>query len=172
MARNNIDYSHGDNGSEPSSALDFQQNQRPDAQNFDWFWSTVINRINGINSEFNRLDSDDDGKVDAADQADNADTVDGEHAGAFADASHGHNHNELTNVGSSDHHSRYTDSEAVVAVNAQTSLAVDITGDADHADTAGDADTVDGLHASELGLSASEQEQLDEKILATGLMDF
>ena len=74
-----------------------------------------------------------------------------------------HNHDELTNVGSSDHHSRYTDSEAVVAVNAQTSLAVDITGD---------ADTVDGLHASELGLSASEEEQLDEKILATGLMDF
>ena len=232
MARDNINYSHGDNGSEPSSALDFQQNQRPDAQKFDWFWSTVINRINGINSEFNRLDSNDDGKVDAADQADNADTLDGEHAGAFADAGHDHNHDELTNVGSSDHHSRYTDSEAVVAVNDQTSLAVDITGDADtlngqnysdiqnwvnnnadvpnadhadtagdadtvggqnysdiqnwvnnnadvpnadhadHADTTGDADTVDGLHASELGLSASEQEQLDEKILATGLMDF
>jgi hypothetical protein len=91
---------------------------------------------------------------------------------------HDHNHNELTNVGSSDHHSRYTDNEAVVAVNAQTSLAVDITGDADtvdgqnysdiqnwvnnnadvpnadhadhadHADTTGDADTVDGNHAS------------------------
>ena len=43
---------------------------------------------------------------------------------------------------------------------------------ADHADTAGDADTVDGLHASEIELSASEKEQLDEKILATGLMDF
>jgi hypothetical protein len=149
----------------------------------------------------------------------NADKVDGNHASAFADvghihdsryyteseadsnfavSGHDHNHNELTNVGSSDHHSRYTDSEAVVAVNAQTSLAVDITGDADtvdgqnysdiqnwvnnnadvpnadhanHADTTGDADTVDGLHASELGLSASEEEQLDEKILATGLMD-
>jgi hypothetical protein len=220
MARDNIDYSHGDNGSEPSSALDFQQNQRPDAQNFDWFWSTVINRINGIISEFNRLDSNDDGTVDAADQADNADMVDGEHAGAFADAGHdhdnryytvseadsnfavsGHNHNhdELTNVGSSDHHSRYTDSEAVAAVNGETLLTVNIAGDADtvdgqtysdiqnwvnnsadvpnadhadHADTTGDADTVDGLHASELGLSASEQEQLDEKILATGLMDF
>ena len=176
MARDNINYSHGDNGSEPSSALDFQQNQRPDAQNFDWFWSTVINRINGIISEFNRLDSNDDGKVDAADQADNADTLDGEHAGAFADAGHDHNHDELTNVGSSDHHSRYTDSEAVVAVNDQTSLAVDITGDADtlngqnysdiqnwvnnnvdvpnvdhvdHADTAGDANSVDGLDSTD-----------------------
>ena len=90
MARDNIDYSHGDDGIEPPSDLDFQQNQRPDAQNFDWFWSTVINRINGIISEFNRLDSNDDGKVDAADQADNADTLDGEHADAFADAGHDH----------------------------------------------------------------------------------
>jgi len=140
MARNNISYSHGDNGSEPSSALDFQQNQRPDAQNFDWFWSTVINRINGINSEFNRLDSDDDGRVDAADQADNADMVDGEHADAFADAGHDHNHDELTNVGSSDHHSRYTDSETVAAVNGETSLTVDI---------AGDANSVDGLDSTD-----------------------
>jgi hypothetical protein len=90
MARDNIDYSHGDDGSKPPSDLDFQQNQRPNAQIFDWFWSTVINRINGIISEFNRLDSNDDGKVDAADQADNADTLDGEHAGAFADAGHDH----------------------------------------------------------------------------------
>ena len=90
MARDNIGYSHGDNGIEPSSALDFQRNQRPDAQKFDWFWSTVINRINGIISEFNRLDSNDDGKVDAADQADNADTVDGLHADALADTGHNH----------------------------------------------------------------------------------
>ena len=92
----------------------------------------------------------------------------------FAVSGHDHNHNELTDVGSSDHHSRYTDSEAVVAVNAQTSLAVDITGDADtvdgqnysdiqnwvnnnadvpnadHADTAGDADTVDGQNYSDI----------------------
>jgi len=90
MARDNIDYSHGDSGTEPPSDHDFQHNQRPDAQNFDWFWSTVINRINGIISEFNRLDSNDDGKVDAADQADNADTVDGLHADALADTGHNH----------------------------------------------------------------------------------
>ena len=141
MARDNIDYSHGDSGTEPPSDHDFQNNQRPDAQNFDWFWSTVINRINGIISEFNRIDSDDDGKVDAADQADNADTVDGLHADALADAGHDHNHDELTNVGLSDHHSRYTDSEAVAAVNGETSLTVDITGD---------ADTVDGQNYSDI----------------------
>ena len=90
MARDNINYSHGDSGTEPPSDHDFQHNQRPDAQNFDWFWSTVINRINGIISEFNRIDSDDDGKVDAADQADNADTVDGLHADALADTGHNH----------------------------------------------------------------------------------
>ena len=49
-------------------------------------------------------------------------------------------HADLTNVGASDHHTRYADSEAVSAVNAETSLSVDITGD---------ADTVDGKHASE-----------------------
>jgi hypothetical protein len=48
-------------------------------------------------------------------------------------------HAQLSDVGTDDHHSRYTDSEAVSAVNAEASLSVDITGD---------ADTVDGQHAS------------------------
>lgn len=43
-------------------------------------------------------------------------------------------HGELSSVGASDHHSRYSDSEAVAA-----------------ADGTVDADTVDGSHASELG---------------------
>ena len=49
-----------------------------------------------------------------------------------------HNHDELTNVGSSDHHSRYTDSEAVATVNGERSLTVDITGN---------AGALDGKHA-------------------------
>ncbi|QLG29978.1 hypothetical protein HUG10_20440 (plasmid) [Halorarum halophilum] len=48
-------------------------------------------------------------------------------------------HSNLAGVGASDHHARYTDTEAVAAVNAETSLSVDITGD---------ADTLDGNHAS------------------------
>jgi len=42
---------------------------------------------------------------------------------------------------------RYTDSEAVSAVNAETSLSVDITG---NADTATDADTLDGSHLADI----------------------
>lgn len=45
------------------------------------------------------------------------------------------------------HHSRYTGAEAVSAVNAETSLSVNITGD---------ADTVDGFHASDLGSDVSD----------------
>ena len=66
----------------------------------------------------------------------NADAVDGKHADAFADAGHDHNHDELTNVGSSDHHSRYTDSEAVAAVDGEISL--------------GDADSVNGQTYSDI----------------------
>lgn len=45
------------------------------------------------------------------------------------------------------HHTRYADSEAVSAINGETTLSVDVTGD---------ADTLDGFHASELGLSIEE----------------
>lgn len=57
----------------------------------------------------------------SVDIAGDADTLDGNHAGAFASAGHGH----------AQLHTKYTDSEAVSAVNAQTSLSVDISGDAD-----------------------------------------
>jgi hypothetical protein len=49
-----------------------------------------------------------------------------------------------------DTHSRYSDSEAVSAVNSESSLNVDISGD---------ADTVDGKQASELGGSVSSSNQ-------------
>jgi len=76
MARDKFNYTHGDNGKAPASSLNFEKNERPDAQHFDWWWATVINKINKIWNEFSRLDSDDDGVVDAADDAD---TVDGKH---------------------------------------------------------------------------------------------
>jgi hypothetical protein len=50
-------------------------------------------------------------------------------------------HTDLGVTSSSDHHSKYTDSEAVSAVNAETTLSVDISGD---------ADTLDGNHATDL----------------------
>lgn len=69
MARYTYSYTHGDTGSEPDTALDFQKNDRPNAQNFDWLWYTVTEAISGHAEEFDRLDSDDDGVVDAADGA-------------------------------------------------------------------------------------------------------
>lgn len=68
------------------------------------------------------LDSDGDGKVD------NADQLDGNDAGAFADSGHTHGHGELDDVSSDDHHSKYTDSEAVNAVGGQMDV-VTYTGD-------------------------------------------
>jgi hypothetical protein len=69
MSRESFSYTHGDRGSAPSNPLDFKQNGRPGAQNFDWFWYNVTKAISGHASEFDRLDSNDDGIVDAADGA-------------------------------------------------------------------------------------------------------
>jgi hypothetical protein len=227
--------------------LDFQSNQRPDAQNFDWYWYNVVEAIKGHASEFDRLDSDNDGKVDNAEYADNANQLDGNDASAFADSGHthdaryyteseadsnfassGHLHdgryikesgdtmsgtltlsdgstaasqswvNSNADVPNADHadnadqldgedasafadsghthdsrylndstgtvtetnlnfdpaklsdlHSKYTDSEAVSAVNGEGSLSVNISGD---------ADTVDGNHASAFAASGHKHD--------------
>jgi len=50
-------------------------------------------------------------------------------------------HADLANISSDDHHTKYTDAEAVSAVNSETTLTVDISGD---------ADTVDGLNATDI----------------------
>jgi hypothetical protein len=87
MSRESFSYSHGDTGTKPGSGLDFQENTKPNAQNFDWYWNSVIEAINGHAAEFDRLDSDNDGTVDEADYALDADTVDGEEASAFVSKS-------------------------------------------------------------------------------------
>lgn len=135
MGRNNFDYTHGDTGTKPTSALDFETNGRPDSQNFDWWWYTTIENINAHADEFDRLDSDGDGTVDEADYSLDSDKLDGNHwsdvknwvnnntagnphgdsahtedylkdATQFADANH--THSQL--------HNRYSDSEARNAV--------------------------------------------------------
>ncbi|AAL55002.1 hypothetical protein HrrHF2_525 [Halorubrum phage HF2] len=83
-----------------------------------------------------------------------ADTVDGKHASELGGAS---SHDQLTNVNTDDHHTRYTDSEAVAAVEAiANALDVDISGNASTADTAGDADTVDGIEGSDITTGGQE----------------
>jgi hypothetical protein len=57
-------------------------------------------------------------------------------------------HADLSNIAADDHHAKYTDAEAVSAVNAETTLSVDISGD---------ADTVDGIEAADLGFKFDGQ---------------
>ena len=54
---------------------------------------------------------------DTAKYAWNADSLDGKNASDFAPAIHTHSHSELTGIGPSDHHVRYSDSEARAAAD-------------------------------------------------------
>jgi len=75
MARNKLNHPHGDDGVKPPDNLNFQAGDKPDPEHFDWFWATVTSVVDGHTSEFTRLDSDNDGQVDAADTADDATNV-------------------------------------------------------------------------------------------------
>lgn len=69
MARNKVNHPHGDSGNKPPDTLNFQAGNKPDPQHFDWFWNTVASVVDGHADEFTRLDTDNDGRVDAADEA-------------------------------------------------------------------------------------------------------
>ncbi|QIR31068.1 hypothetical protein HrrHc2_140 [Halorubrum virus Hardycor2] len=80
-----------------------------------------------------------------ADISGDADTVDGKHASELGGAS---SHDQLTNVNTDDHHARYTDSEAIAALESLArSLDLDISGD---------ADTLDGKHADDFASASHE----------------
>ena len=76
MVRDKFSISWGDTGTKPTDGEDFESGERPDAQKFDWKWYNTIDKINKIWDELTRLDSDDDGQVDAADTADYANDAD------------------------------------------------------------------------------------------------
>lgn len=223
MSRDTFSYTHGDTGTEPASSLDFTKNERPQAGNFDWWWDSVIKAINGHASEFDALDSDNDGVVDKADTlvaganlSGGLNAADGEtiwnESGGYVPQSSLQNtsvtvagnsvslgnstsvsHGDLSDAPDSAHHTRYADSEAVTAVNSETELTVDISGDADtldgedasafadsgHSHSLGDlsnvtatgegsgngfdADTVDGEDASAFADSGHSHSQLHDK---------
>jgi hypothetical protein len=73
MSRDRFSYSHGDTGNKPATSLNFESNERPQSEHFDWWWYSVIQAINNHADEFDRLDSDGDGVVDKADSAIDAD---------------------------------------------------------------------------------------------------
>lgn len=138
MSRDSFTYSHGDTGTKPTVSLNFEKNERPNAGNFDWFWTTVIQSVNGHADEFNRLDSDNDGTVDSAD-------------GAATWSLNGNTQvTHPTDINFTGDLSLTDDGDGTVTVsvttytdsNAQTAV------DGANIDITGDADTVDGEHAS------------------------
>lgn len=66
---NKPSYSHGSQGTEPSSARDYANGDPLDADNFDYFVDTPFSKIKALIDALYALDSDDDGVVDAADGA-------------------------------------------------------------------------------------------------------
>jgi hypothetical protein len=191
MSRDSTDYSHGDTGKKPTTSLNFEKNERPDAQRFDWFWYKVIESINGHANEFDRLDANDDGIVDEADYANDADAstykgndidsngdgkvdaaefADDADVAAYAndaDAST-YNGNDIDSNGdgrvdAADHASDATtvktndiDSDGDGRVDA-----ADHATNADHATTAGDADTLDGKQRSYYAVSGHTHPRSD-----------
>jgi hypothetical protein len=67
-----INHTHGDTGEQPPDDLNFQSGDKPDAEIFDWFWSTVPSVVDSHADTLEAIDSDGDGKVDVADNADTA----------------------------------------------------------------------------------------------------
>jgi len=67
MGRKTFTYTHGDLGVKPGNPRDFQKNERPQANEFDWFWYNLIESVKSHANEFDRLDANDDGIVDESD---------------------------------------------------------------------------------------------------------
>jgi hypothetical protein len=65
-------YTHGSQGTPPASSLDYLNGDAVDPEHFDYYWYIIFHYINEIIDTLEALDSNDDGKVDAAEQADSA----------------------------------------------------------------------------------------------------
>lgn len=66
---NKPSYDHGSTGSEPSSPIDYANGDPLDAEELDYYLYTEFTIIKELIDAFHALDSDDDGRVDAADTA-------------------------------------------------------------------------------------------------------
>lgn len=151
---NNVDHTHGDAGTKPSQSLNFQDGDYPDPEVFDWFWSQVPAAINDHASTIEAIDSNEDGVVD---EAEDAQALGGNAPSHYATGSDLDSHknasqdvhglsgsdpvagqsyvdNQIsTHAGDSDaHHTKYTDNEAVTAV--ENASEVDVTGTLDLSD--------------------------------------
>lgn len=139
MSRDTLNYTHGDTGTTPSSSLNFEQNERPQAGHFDWFWYNVADALSGHAAEFTRLDSDDDGVVDAADGAATWSN------GGTTEITHPTDIDFTGDVSISDD----GDGTATISVTTYSDDEARAAVDGANVDIAGDADTVDGSHAAD-----------------------
>lgn len=135
MVRNPFDYTHGDSGTEPSTALNFLDGAKPEPEYHDWFWTNVIERINQLFAEFDRLDADNDGVVDRADYADDADAstykgndIDGDGDGQVDAADHANDATTLQGLSPSELRLAVEDSDEQLLADA---TAISFEGDLD-----------------------------------------
>lgn len=70
-----LNHTHGDTGEQPPDDLNFQSGDKPNPEQFDWFWNNVSSVIDSHADTLETIDSDGDGQVDAADSADQATNV-------------------------------------------------------------------------------------------------
>lgn len=68
-------YTHGSTGTEPDAPIDYASGDPVDESEFDYYIYNEFEYINALIDALNALDSNDDGKVDAADTADEATNV-------------------------------------------------------------------------------------------------
>jgi hypothetical protein len=158
-----VDHTHGDVGEKPPQDLNFQSGDIPDPEVFDWFWSEVPAAINdhadeieaiksgettigsvseadsATNVKGNDIDSDGDGKVNAADQADVADTADR------------YKGNDIDTDGDGKVDAAETADTAASATNVKgNDIDTDGDGKVDNADRADAADTADTVKGNDI----------------------
>ena len=66
------DYSHASNGTQPTSARNFETGEAAPPEEFDWWWYTTIQKINALVTDISNI-------LDGSETVSNADKVDGQH---------------------------------------------------------------------------------------------
>jgi len=149
-------YSHGSTGNEPSSSLDYENGDPLDANNLDYYVNTLFVKVKSIIDTLNTIDSDGDGKVDAADTADNATTA-SQVKGNDIDTDGDGKVNAADNADVADTANLYKYND----IDSDGDGKVDAADNADYADEANNADTVDGKNASDLGFGTTSNDLSD-----------
>jgi len=166
------DYTHGSNGTKPSDSVDYENGDPLDSENLDYFINTPFEKIKAIIDRLVTIDSDGDGKVDAADTADSATTaskvkgndIDSDGDGKVDTADTADSATTASKVKGNDIDS---DGDGVVneadSANTYKNNDIDSDGDGrvDAAEQADNADTIDGFEANELISSSTTDDGSD-----------